>query len=220
MTTKFRQPGEVVDYTPGSAVAVNALVRIGLLRMGVALAAIVANVAGSVGIAGVFTLAKNTSDAFSQGDQVWWDPSALECINAPVTGSLFLGYAFDSALAAGTTLAVKLECFAEEGPRLLSLAATGNQSLAVADFLGGDLTVLAPNTAALTLTLPSVGDIPIGAKLTIRKTSADAQAVTLDGAGSETIGGGATFATIDAAGDRATFQSDGTAWQLVTSTIA
>lgn len=220
MATSFRQPGHVVDYTASAAVSSGDIVRVGMHKMGVALVAIASGEVGSVSVEGVYELAKNTSDALTQGGRAWWDPSAEEVINAPVTGSLFLGRAFDAAGASATTCTVKLGCFADEGPRIISLAATGNQSLAVADLLSGDLTILAPNTGALTLALPSVADVPAGARFTIRKTTADAAAVTLDGAGSETVGGGATFATIDASGDRATFQSDGSAWQLITSTIA
>lgn len=220
MATSFRQPGHVVDYVASAAISSGDLVRVGMHRMGVALVDIASGDTGSVSVDGVYELEKNTSDALTQGGLVWWDPSAEEIINAPVTGSLFLGRAFDAAGASATTGTVKLGCFADEGPRLISLAATGNQSLAIADFLSGDLTILAPNTGAFTLTLPSVADVPAGSRFTIRKTTADAHAVTLDGAGSETVGGSATFATIDASGDRATFQSDGSAWVLVTSTIA
>lgn len=220
MTTKFRQPGEVVDYTPSSAVAVNDVVRIGMLQLGVAAVAIAANATGSVNLSGIYELPKNTSDALVQGSHVWWDPTAAEVINTPVTGSLFLGYAWAAAAASATTALVKLEEFANEPPRLLSLAATGNQSLTVADFLCGNLTVLGPNTGALTLTLPAIASVPVGAKLTLRKTAAAAAAITIDGNASETVGGSATFATIDANNDWATFQSDGAAWQLVASVIA
>lgn len=220
MTTSYRQPGEVAEVTAAATITSGDLVRVGQWQMGVALVDIAIGASGSVALEGVFELAKNTSDAVTQGDPLWWDPSAEEVINAPVNGSLFLGFAFESAIAAATTCLVALEEFDAEPPRLMSLAATGNQAVAIAALLGGDLTILAPNTAALTLTLPSTADVPIGARFWIRKTTADAQAITLDGAGSETVGGGATFATIDASGDRALFQSDGANWQLVTSTIA
>lgn len=219
-SANYRQPGEVADYTPTSAVACGDVVRIGLIQCGIALAAIVANATGAVGLEGVFDLTKDTSTAFAQGAHVWWDPSAAKCIGTPVTGSLFLGYAFVAAGASATTLMVALEEFDSEPPRILSLAATGNQALAVADFLGGNLTVLGPNTGALTLSLPAVASVPIGARFTLRKTNAAAQAITIDPNASETIAGGATFATIDANNDWAIFQSDGTAWQLVASVIA
>jgi hypothetical protein len=102
----------------------------------------------------------------------------------------------------------------------LTLAATGAQTLTAADFLGGDLVLLVPNTAAKTINLAAVGSIPTGAKLTVVKTSADAFAVTLDPASSEQINGGSSFATIDAANDRARFINNGTSWTLIDSAIA
>ena len=51
-------------------------------------------------------------------------------------------------------------------------------------------------------------------------TTADAHAVTLDPADSETIAGASTHAAIDAANDTALFQSTGAAWVLVDSSIA
>jgi predicted RecA/RadA family phage recombinase len=220
MTTIYRQPGEVAEYAAASLVASDTPVRIGLLQMGIALVTIAANTTGSVGLEGVYELPKNTSDAVVQGNHVWWDPSAAECINAPVTGALFIGYAFEAAGASAATLLVKLEEFDAEPPRLLSLAATGNQTLAAADFLCGDLTILGPNTGALSMILPPIADVPIGAKFTLRKTAAAAAAITIDGNASETVGGSATFASIDANNDWATFQSDGSAWQLIASVIA
>jgi predicted RecA/RadA family phage recombinase len=221
MTTTYKQPGEVIDYVAAANVASGEPVRIGLASMGIAAGAIASGAAGSVLRTGVHALAKNTSDALVQGGHVWWDADNEECINAPVTGSLYLGTAFAAAGASAATCEVLLGTFGDERGRVLTLAATGAQSLAVADFLtGGDLIVLAPNTAALTLTLPSVADVPIGARFTLRKTTADAHAVTLDGAGSETVGGGATFATIDANNDHATFVNTGAAWALVDSAIA
>lgn len=218
-SANYRRPGEVADYIPSSAVAVGAVVRLGLMQCGIALAAIAANASGAVAVEGVFEKAKDGT-AFAQGDHVWWDPTAAQCIGAPVTGSLFLGYAFDAAATSATTLMVSLEEFDAEPARLLSLAATGNQALAVADFLSGNLTILAPNTGALSLALPAIAEVPIGARFTLRKTHATAQAITIDPNASETIAGGASFATIDANGDWATFQSDGAAWQLVSSVIA
>jgi hypothetical protein len=69
------------------------------------------------------------------------------------------------------------------------------------------------NTAARTLTLPAAADCA-GRFLTVVKNSAAAFAITLDGAGAETIDGAATLATA-AARDRVTIYSDGTAWTRV-----
>jgi hypothetical protein len=97
-----------------------------------------------------------------------------------------------------------------------TLAATGNQALTVADL--GKL-ILMPNTGALTLTLPAAASCANG-RLTFKKTSADAAAVTIDGNASETIDGSANFAACDAANDTVTMVCDGTAWYIVAKIIA
>jgi len=222
MARNYIQDGDTVDYTngTGSAIASGAVVVVGNRQLGIALVAMAIAAIGAVALEGVFQLAKNTSDAIVQGQKLWWDAVAGEVINTPAINSYFIGYAIKAELAATATVHVALEEFSEEGPRVLTLAATGAQTLNVGDFGGGDLILLATNTAAQTVNLPAVATVPPGSKLFVRKTSADAFAVTLDGASSEQIGGGATFATIDAANDLAQFASTGAAWQLLHSTIA
>jgi predicted RecA/RadA family phage recombinase len=222
MSRKYIQAGETLDWTngTGAAIASDDVVVVGNHRLGIALAAIAIAATGSVKIDGIFQLAKNTSDAVVEGQKLWWDAANEEVINAPAINSYFIGYAADAELAATATVKVQLAPFAEEGPRALTLAATGAQTLNVGDFGSGDLILFAPNTAAQTVNLPSVATIPPGSKLTVRKTSADAQAITLDPASTEQINGGNTFATIDAANDFAQFASTGAAWNLVHSVIA
>jgi predicted RecA/RadA family phage recombinase len=208
MTKKYIQEGHTLDWTngTGAAVASDDVVVVGNHRLGIALAAIAIAATGAVKICGIFQLAKNTSDAVLEGQKLWWDATAKEVINAPAINSYFIGYAADAEDAATATVKVQL--------------ATGAQTLNAGDFGGGELILFAPNTAAQTVNLPSVAAIPPGSKLTVRKTSADAQAITLDPASTEQINGGNTFATIDAANDFAQFVSTGAAWSLVHSVIA
>lgn len=217
----YLQDGEVMPWTngTGSAVSAGGVVAVGLMAMAVAAVDIASTATGSVQMEGVFTLTKTTG-AIVQGGKVWWDPVNLYVINAPTKNCYFLGYAFRAAASDATTVDVQLECFCDEGPRLLTLAATGNESLTAADFMSGDLTLVVPNTGAKTIALPAVAAVPVGAILRVKKTTADAQAVTLDGNSSETVGGGATYTSIDANGDTALFANTGTAWQLIDSTIA
>jgi predicted RecA/RadA family phage recombinase len=222
MSSKYIQEGETLDWSngTGAAVASDDVVVVGNHRLGIALAAIAIAAVGAVRICGIFQLAKNTSDAVVEGQKLWWDATNEEVINAPAINSYFIGYAADAELAATATVKVQLAPFSEEGPRVLTLAATGAQTLNVGDFGGGDLILFAPNTAAQTVNLPSVADIPPGSKLFVRKTSADAFAVTLDPDSTEQIAGGNTHATIDAANDLAQFVSTGAAWNLAHSVIA
>lgn len=222
MARNYKHSGDNIACVNGTGVAIlsGAPVVIGHQQMGIALVDIAIGATGTVAKEGVFELAKNTSDAVIQGQKLWWDPTAKEVINAPAINAYFIGYADQAELAATATVLVDLEEFSEEGPRVLTLAATGAQTLNVGDFGGGDLILLSTNTAAQTISLPAVATVPPGSKLFVRKTSADAFAVTLDPAASETIAGGATFATIDAANDLAQFVSTGGAWALIHSTIA
>jgi predicted RecA/RadA family phage recombinase len=219
MATNFAAEGNVLNwYNAGSAVTSGSVVQVGYRSLGVALTAIGATATGSVMIDSVFSFAKDTADAAEVGAPAFWDGTKL--YNDVGRGRWFIGHFAERGLAAATTAKVKLGRFADEGVRFLTLAATGNQALAAADFMTGRLDIEAPNTAAYTVTLPSVATIPVGSLLRVKKTNAAAHAVTLDGAGDETIAGNATFATIDANNDWAVFQSTGAAWVLVDSAIA
>ena len=97
-----------------------------------------------------------------------------------------------------------------------TMAATGAQDLETSDV--GKL-ILLPNTAAFTITLPVAADCT-GRGFVFKKTTADAQAVTLDGDAAETIDGAATSAVMNAAQDTLEIVSDGTAWHIIGSKIA
>lgn len=222
MSKNYIQAGDVIDWTngTGSAVTSGSPIVIGNQQLGIALVDIANAATGSVAKEGVFTLPKNTSQAIVLGQKLWWNFATSKVINAPIINSYFIGYAITAQLAADDTVHVDLEEFVEEGPRVLTLAATGAQTLNVGDFGGGDLIVFAPNTAAQTINLPSVASIPPGSKLFVKKTDATAQAITLDAYSTEQIAGGNTYAQQDANNDLAQFVSTGAAWNLLHSTIA
>lgn len=71
-------------------------------------------------------------------------------------------------------------------------------------------------TTGRTLTLPVAADCT-GRTFSVKVLAAFA--ITLDGAGSETIDGAATFAAADAAGDYVSIMSTGTAWLIVNARI-
>lgn len=77
MTSKYVQPGEVINWTngTGSAVAAGAVVVVGKI-LGVALVDIAAAATGSVQITGVFTVPKVTTAVIPQGSHLLWDVSA------------------------------------------------------------------------------------------------------------------------------------------------
>lgn len=221
MATNYIQPGDVLEITnsTGSAVDSGEPIAIGFNRAGIALVDIANAAAGSVQVSGVFELAKNTSDAAVVGAPAYWKGSADEVVNAAEVGALFLGFFTEAAIAAATTGRVKLASFADEGPRLLTLAAA-DTTLTAADFTSGDLILVGANTADIVVNLPAVATVPVGARLRVKKTSSDAKKITLDGNASEQIGGGTTYASIDANGDTALFINTGSAWQLIDSALA
>lgn len=222
MADSYKQPGDVITWTnsTGSAVASGDVVQVGHQQLGVALVDIASTAAGAVALEGVFSLTKTTG-AITQGAKVWWDAVNGYCVNAPTLTAFFVGYAALAAGSSDTTVSVSLEEFCCEGPRVVTLAATGTQAVGVGAFLSGDLTLLGTATAAHTVNLPALASVPVGAKLLVRKISGGAYAITLDGNSSETIGGGATFASIDADNDMAAFvASAAPTWQLAWSIIA
>lgn len=221
MAKNYIQTGDVVDYINETAAAIESddVVVLGSYRLGIALVDIAVNGMGAVMVEGIFSLDK-AAGVVEAWQKLFWSPATKVVYNAPVANGYFIGYAAEAELTGATTVKVLLEEFSEEGPRSVTLPATGAITLTAADFSGGRATVLAANTAAQTVNLPSAALIPPGSELFVKKLSGGAFALTLDPAGSEQIAGGATFATMDADGDQALFVSTGAAWVLVTSTIA
>jgi len=107
MTTRFVQPGRVLDYANGgTARASGAVVVVGTL-VGVCLTAIAANATGSVQVCGVFTLPKLSTDAPAQGASVFWD-AANSRITTTASGNTLAGVAFAAAANGDATVNVLL----------------------------------------------------------------------------------------------------------------
>lgn len=114
MTSKFVQPGKVLQYAnSGSAIAAGDVVVIGKI-LGVALVDIAATSGvGSVMIDGVFTLPKVTTAVIPQGSHLLWDVSAGKFdvgTATPATGDVSgpPAVAFAAGANGDTTLQVKL----------------------------------------------------------------------------------------------------------------
>ena len=221
MAINYLQKGDVVDYTNKTASAIDSddVVVLGAWQCGIALTDIAIDAIGAVMVEGIFSLAK-AAGVITAWQKLWWSTATQLVYNAPVANSYFIGYAAEAEETGHTTVKVILEEMAEEGPRYLTLAATGAVTLTAADFSGGRLTVLATNTATQTLNLPSVTLIPAGTELFVRKLSGGAFALTIDPASSEQIAGSNTHVAIDADNDQALFVSTGAAWVVIASTIA
>lgn len=100
---------------------------------------------------------------------------------------------------------------------VVTKAATGDLTITTADL---NKLIILPSTGAQAVTLPAAADCA-GQYLTFKKTTADAVAATLTRAGTDTIDGATTVATIDAANDTITlFSAGGTVWVIVAQKIA
>lgn len=114
MTSKYVQPGKVLQYAnaSGSTIAAGDVVVIGKI-LGVALVSIANGATGSVAVEGVFTLPKVTTAVIPQGSHLIWDVSATKFdvgTATPATGDVSgpPAVAFEAAGNGATTLAVKL----------------------------------------------------------------------------------------------------------------
>lgn len=103
MTSKYIQPGNVIDYTPAGAIANGQIVLIGV-RIGVALQAIAANATGPLAVKGVYTIPKLSTDVVAQGALLYWD-NANSRLTTTSAGNTLAGYAVAAAGNGATTVA-------------------------------------------------------------------------------------------------------------------
>lgn len=106
MTTKFVQPGEVIDYTAGANKTSGQPVLIGT-KLGVCLADIANGSTGPVAMSGVYTVTKLSTDVVTQGAALYWD-NANSRLTTTASGNTYAGYAFAAAGNGVTTVNIKL----------------------------------------------------------------------------------------------------------------
>ncbi len=103
MTTRFVQPGMVVNHTAAAAIAAGDVVQMSKLT-GVALTSAAIGAVASVQIEGVFSVPKASAAVFAQGDYVLWDAEAKNF----VVGNGGPGcVAFEAAASGATTCLIK-----------------------------------------------------------------------------------------------------------------
>lgn len=103
-------------------------------------------------------------------------------------------------------------------PKLKSIVAAA--TLTSADFGDSNIgLILVGNTGTMTITLPTAVN-NTGRIFIFKKTSSSATAITVDGAGSETIDGATTHTAMDAQYDTITIISDGANWHIIAQKIA
>lgn len=106
MTTKFVQPGEVIDYTAGANIASGQVVLMGA-RIGVALKAIANGETGPVQVTGVFNIAKLSTDNMAQGALLYWDNTNSR-LTTTASGNTLAGFAAAAAAASTTSVNIKI----------------------------------------------------------------------------------------------------------------
>lgn len=106
MTTKFVQPGEVIDYTAGTNIASGQVVLMGA-RIGVALKAIANGETGPVQVTGVFNIAKLSTDNMAQGALLYWDNTNSR-LTTTASGNTLAGFAAAAAGATTTSVNIKI----------------------------------------------------------------------------------------------------------------
>lgn len=106
MTTKFVQPGEVIDYTAGANIASGQVVLMGA-RIGVALKAIANGETGPMQVTGVFNIAKLSTDNMAQGALLYWDNTNSR-LTTTASGNTLAGFAATAAAATTTSVNIKI----------------------------------------------------------------------------------------------------------------
>lgn len=106
MTTKFVQPGEVIDYTAGANIASGQVVLMGA-RIGVALKAIANGETGPMQVTGVFNIAKLSTDNMAQGALLYWDNTNSR-LTTTASGNTLAGFAAAAAGASTTSVNIKI----------------------------------------------------------------------------------------------------------------
>lgn len=127
MSTKYRHPGEFIDYIPAAAVLSSAVVVVnpgpaGLI--GVAEADIAASGTGAVRVEGVHELTALSTDTGSVGDEFYWD-AANSRLTSTKTGNTKAGFLTVAKTNGQTTAFVKLAGISTGGGLVGSLTAAG-----------------------------------------------------------------------------------------------
>lgn len=106
MAKKFVQPGEVIEYTAGSALSSGAVVLIGN-RIGVLLTDLANGEVGAAQVTGVWELTKLSTDVVTQGALLYWDAGNSR-LTTTASSHKQAGYAWAAASGTDTTVQIKI----------------------------------------------------------------------------------------------------------------
>lgn len=159
MAKNFIQPGSRLTLTaPTGGVTTGVGVLIGTAFV-VALGTAIAGAKFDGATEGVWSLAKNSTDVWAEGDKVYWDNANARCTNLPSAGMRLVGYAAAAAANPTATGSVRLtegQAVLEDdaAPAPASIATVGPATYTAAQILGG-IIVRDTNGAARSDTLPT-----------------------------------------------------------------
>jgi len=159
----FKKCGDVVDYTPSSAVAAGQVV-VQANLVGIATSAIAANALGSLVVEGIFDVVQ-AAEIIPAGAPVYWDAdgnpvggeAGTGAATATATGNTFMGYAQELTAAENSTVTITL-CSAATTANLIAVNVTG---------------AVAGSTAAAGSTKDDAGALPATAATVFPTTAAD-----------------------------------------------
>ena len=105
----YVQHGDVIEFTPSSALTAGQPVLVGTSLLTIATQPIAANAAGSVATEGVWSIAKATgnSTAINAGTVLYWD-NANSVVTSNSTGTVRCGFAASTAANAASTITLLL----------------------------------------------------------------------------------------------------------------
>lgn len=106
----YIQEGDVLDLTPGAAVAAGVGYLFGTSLFGVAVNDAAANVSSPFATEGVFEIAKTSALAISVGDRLYWD-AANKCVNKTAAAQQCVGIAVEAAANPSATVKIKLGAY-------------------------------------------------------------------------------------------------------------
>jgi hypothetical protein len=163
----------------------------------------------SVGIG--FSLGIGKSD--SSTNPVTIDGNGSETINGNTTYSLKSPYQGVELISTATAWRVKQE-FGGEGGKSNAIRTVTNADSPVTSTAVDDMVHCDCSSGAITVNLPAAATVGAGWHLNVGKIDTAGNAVTIDGNGSETIGGSATQ-VLTLPHEAMDIESDGTNWRIV-----
>lgn len=153
---KYLQAGDVIDYTAGATIVSGQVIEFGEM-IGIAVADIANGAVGPVQIVGVFEVTKVGSQAWSQGDRVFWDNA-----NSRFTKTA----AADADIVAGFAIEAVASGAGDTTGKVLLVPGMGRRAAAVADEATAD-----GSDAATTQALANALKVKVNALLAALRVS-------------------------------------------------